>query len=112
MTKKRSSEILADENGKFFREKVKCYKFSKESKKNSKTGGKSETGGKCIMVSGGMDAPAIIGLNGIEAIYFYSSIFLRLHRRSNRSKLLIAEPQGAVHKVRHARGGQRKCDSL
>src|SRR6218665_2894228 len=47
MTKKRSSEILADENG----------KFSRKSQNFSKIGGKSETGGKCIMASGGMDAP-------------------------------------------------------
>ena len=50
--KKRSSEILADEN----QEKVKLRKFSSESENCSKIGGKSETGGKCIMVSGGMDA--------------------------------------------------------
>ena len=45
MTKKRSSEILADENGKLFREKVKFLKFSRNSKKISKIGWKSETGG-------------------------------------------------------------------
>ena len=55
--KARSSEILVDEKRKFFREKVTFYKFSKESENFSKTGGKSETEGKCIMVSGGMDAP-------------------------------------------------------
>jgi len=33
MTKKKSSEILADENGKFFRENVKFVKFSQESQK-------------------------------------------------------------------------------
>ena len=57
ITKKGSSEILADENGKHFREKVKFEKLSTESENFSKIGGKSETGGKCIMVSEGMDAP-------------------------------------------------------
>ena len=46
MTKKRSLEILADENRKFCREKVKFLKFSTESENFSKIGGKSETGGK------------------------------------------------------------------
>ena len=46
MTKKKSSEILADENGEFFREKVKFLKFYRKSKNISKIGGKSETGVK------------------------------------------------------------------
>src|SRR6218665_648478 len=46
MTKKRSSEILAGENGQFFREKVKLLKFSRKSKNWSKIGGKSETWGE------------------------------------------------------------------
>jgi len=47
MTKKnRSSEILADENRKFFREKVTFWKFATESENLSKIGGKSEIGGK------------------------------------------------------------------
>ena len=57
MTKKKVIRNFGDENRKFFREKVKCYKFSKESKIFSKTWGKSETGGKCIMVSGGDGRP-------------------------------------------------------
>jgi len=43
--KKRSLEILADENGKFFREKGTFFKFSRKSQKFSKIGEKSETGG-------------------------------------------------------------------
>ena len=59
MTKKKSSEILADENQEIFREKVKLRKFSTESENFSKIGGGNlKQGGKCIMVSGGMDAPA------------------------------------------------------
>jgi len=46
MTKKKSSEILADENRKFFREKVKSLEFFTESENVSKTEGKSETGGE------------------------------------------------------------------
>src|SRR6218665_684351 len=53
MTKKRSSEISEDENQEIFREKVKFEKFSSEFEKFLKIGGKSETGGECIMVSGG-----------------------------------------------------------
>jgi len=59
MTKKKSSEILADENRKIFREKVKFGKFSTESENFSEIGKKSETEGKCIMASGGMDAPVL-----------------------------------------------------
>jgi len=44
---------LADENQEIFLEKVKLRKFSTESEKFLKIGGKSETGGKCIIVSGG-----------------------------------------------------------
>src|SRR6218665_1893830 len=58
MTKKRSSEFLADENPKIFRETAtfrKMFKFFLENR-----GGKSETGRKCIMASGGMDTPAMI----------------------------------------------------
>jgi len=43
--KKRSSEILVDENQEIFQEKVKILKFFSESKNFSKTGGKSETEG-------------------------------------------------------------------
>ena len=43
-TKKRSSEILVDENQEIFREKVKLFrKFVTESENFSKTEGKSET---------------------------------------------------------------------
>jgi len=45
MTKKKSSEILADENRKICREKVKCLRLSTESDNFSKIGRKSETGG-------------------------------------------------------------------
>ena len=57
--KKKSSEILADENQEICRKKVKLRKFSSESENFSNIGGKSETEGKCIMVSEGMDAPAL-----------------------------------------------------
>ena len=43
MTKKRSSEILADENREIFREKIKFKKIL-QSENFSKIGGKSETG--------------------------------------------------------------------
>src|SRR6218665_1045873 len=56
MTKKRSSEILADENRKNFREKVTFGKFSMESENFSEMGRKSETGGENALR--GMDAPA------------------------------------------------------
>jgi len=58
MTKKRSSEILADESQEIFREKVKLSKFVRKSENFSEMGGNLKQGGKCIMVSGGMDAPA------------------------------------------------------
>src|SRR6218665_1962525 len=58
MTKKRSSEILEDENRKFFREKVKFSKFSTESYNFSKIGGNLKQG-ECIMASGGMDASSV-----------------------------------------------------
>ena len=41
-------------------DKVKWRKFSVESEKKFGIGGKSETGGKCIIASEGMDAPAAI----------------------------------------------------
>ena len=41
VTLKRSSEILADENGNFFREKGKFVKFSRKSKFFSKIGGRN-----------------------------------------------------------------------
>jgi len=46
MTKKRSSEILANENQKIFREKVTFLKFYTESENFVKNRGKSETGEK------------------------------------------------------------------
>ena len=64
MTKKRSSEILPDENGKSFQEKVKLGKFPTESEIFSEIGGKSETERKCIIASEGMDAPGPIIING------------------------------------------------
>ena len=48
-----------------FRDKVKIVKKFRKSENFSEIGGKSETGGKCIMVSEGMDAPE--GRNGINA---------------------------------------------
>ena len=44
MTKERSSEILADENKEFFREKVKLRKFSSENRGESETGGEMHHG--------------------------------------------------------------------
>ena len=48
---------MADESQEIFREKVKFKLFFRKSEIFSEIGGKSETGVKCIMVSGGMDAP-------------------------------------------------------
>ena len=45
MTKKRSSEVLADENQEISQEKVKFLEFFSESENFTKIGGKSETGG-------------------------------------------------------------------
>ena len=42
---------------KIFREKVRFLQFFRKSENVSEIGGNSETGGKCIMVSEGMDAP-------------------------------------------------------
>ena len=53
MTKKRSSEILADEN----QEILKFGKFSTESENFSETGGNLKQRGKCIIASEGMDTP-------------------------------------------------------
>jgi len=54
---KRSSEIFSEENLKKNLEKIKSGKFPTESEIFSGNGGKSETGEKCIIASGGMDAP-------------------------------------------------------
>ena len=59
MTKKRSSEILADENRKIFREKVTFRKFYTESENLLKIGGKSETRGMHHGLRG-MDAPGYL----------------------------------------------------
>ena len=56
MTKKRSSEMLADENRQTFLEKVKLGKFSMESEKFFRKMGKSETG-KYIIASEGDGRP-------------------------------------------------------
>ena len=59
MGKKRSSDILADENGKFFREKVKFLKFSRKSKNLSKIEVENlKQGEKMHHGLRGMDAPA------------------------------------------------------
>jgi len=48
---------LADEDLKKFLEKVKLGKFPREPEFFVGNRGKSETGGKCIIASGEMDAP-------------------------------------------------------
>jgi len=53
MTKKRSSEILADENRKCLGEKVKLGKFSTEAEQFFWNRGEIWNRGKCIIVSGG-----------------------------------------------------------
>jgi len=73
MTIKRSSKISADENQEIFQEKVKFWKFFSESEIFSKIWGEIwNRGGKCIMVSGGMDASAwmanLTNLNNIHLI--------------------------------------------
>jgi len=72
--KKVVRNILADENGKFFREKGNFLTFSRKSKKNLKIGGKSETGGKCIMASEGMDAPgcSAVHMNMLSTLTLYA----------------------------------------
>ena len=57
MTKKRSSEISADENQEIFPEKVKFWKFSSESQNFSKIGGNLKQGGNASWSQGGMDVP-------------------------------------------------------
>src|SRR6218665_2976792 len=57
MTKKGHQKFWRMKIEKFFGKREKFLKFSTESGNFSKIGGKSETGGKCIMASGGMDAP-------------------------------------------------------
>ena len=44
---------MAAESLEIFREKVKLLKFLRKSENFSEIGGESETGAKCIMVSGG-----------------------------------------------------------
>jgi len=46
-----------DESQEICREKVKLLKIFRNSENFSEIGGKSETGWKCIMAAGGMDAP-------------------------------------------------------
>ena len=62
MTKKekRSSEILAGENRKFFGKKVKMWNFSTESEILFGNTRKISNRGKCIIASGGMDAPGAV----------------------------------------------------
>jgi len=59
---------------KFVREKVKFSKFSTESENLAKIGGKSETVGKCIMASEGMDAP---GYKTCPETEYRSAVFNR-----------------------------------
>src|SRR6218665_3831764 len=59
MTKKISSEILADENRNIFREKVKFGKFSTESEHFSETEENLKQRGKCIIASEGVDVPSL-----------------------------------------------------
>ena len=56
MTKKRSSEILA-ENRKSFGKRSNWGNFPQSPKHFSEIGGKSDTGGKCVIASEGMDSP-------------------------------------------------------
>jgi len=52
-TKKRSSEILSDENRKYFLEKVTFWKFSTESENLSKIGGNLKQGWNASWPQGG-----------------------------------------------------------
>jgi len=54
VTKKRSSEILADENRKIWENFPRSLKFFFWGER-----GKSETGWKCIIASEGLDAPGL-----------------------------------------------------
>jgi len=58
MAKKKSSAILADENRNFFLKRGNREKFGRSQRNFSETGGNLKQGGKCIIASGGMDAPA------------------------------------------------------
>ena len=58
MIKKRSSEILADKNRKILLGKGQIGNVFHGVSNFFKTGWNSETGGKCIIASWGMDAPA------------------------------------------------------
>ena len=74
-TKKRSSEILADENQKIFREEVKFGKFSTELENFSETGGNLKQGGNhhCLR---GMDAPV--------CTYTHTYTNIRMHTHTYR----------------------------
>jgi len=90
---KRSSEILADENRNIFQEKVKFWKFPTESENLSKIGGKSETGGKFIMTSGGMDASAPIQFNSIQFMdHFYSPPLSKVHYERSYVPIAVTLP--------------------
>ena len=58
MTKKRSSEILADENRENFRKNVKLENFPRSLRNVSKIGEEIRNRGECIIASEGMDTPA------------------------------------------------------
>src|SRR6218665_2666863 len=53
ITKKRSSDILADENREIFRERYNLENFPESGKFSKIGGGNLKQGGKCIMASGG-----------------------------------------------------------
>jgi len=56
MTKKSHQKFRQMKIEKFVGKRWNWEKFSRSPKKFSEIGGKSETGGECIIVSGGMDA--------------------------------------------------------
>src|SRR6218665_3152122 len=57
-----------------FWEKVKLGKCFTESEKFSEIGRKSETGGKCIFASGGMDAPGYFPLSVCAFLCLFSTL--------------------------------------
>src|SRR6218665_1970217 len=62
MTKKRSSEILADEKSRNFSGKGKIFDRVRKFFENR---GNLKQGGKCIVASGGMDAPGWAGITTV-----------------------------------------------
>src|SRR6218665_2043713 len=97
MTKRRSSEILVDENRNLFSEKVKSGKFSTELEKYFGNRGNSETRGNASLPQRG-GRPCRVSHFKLKLDIKYSLLMINI--------MLCQSRPGAVHKVRHARGGR------